>query len=154
MSANLSTLSRVRLFDGLDEAALERLLVEVRERTFDAGQVISLEGEPCRAVYLIAEGWVRVRQFSAEGREHVLAHLGPGACLNLVPALDGGPDGLDLLRRAATGARTWLAPGGHLLSETALDQAAAAADALAGAGLEPSVVTDEDMGTTIVTGVR
>ena len=90
MSANLNTLSHVRLFDGLDEASLERLLLEVRECSFEPGQVICLEGEPCQAVYLIAEGWVRVRHLSAEGREHVLAHLGPGACLNLVPAMDGG----------------------------------------------------------------
>src|SRR5262252_9052791 len=32
-------------------------------------------------------------------------------------ALDGGPDGLDVLRRVAAGAAGWLAPGGHLLSE-------------------------------------
>ena len=33
-------------------------------------------------------------------------------------ALDGGPDGLDVLRRVAAGAPDWLAPGGHLLIET------------------------------------
>ena len=32
-------------------------------------------------------------------------------------ALDGGADGLDLLRRVAAGASAWLAPGGSLLSE-------------------------------------
>jgi CRP-like cAMP-binding protein len=90
MSANLNTLSHVRPFNGLNEASLERLLLEIRECSFEPGQVICLEGEPCQTVYVIAEGWVRVRQFSAEGREHVLAHLGPGACLNLVPALDAG----------------------------------------------------------------
>lgn len=91
MSANLITLSHLRPFDGLGEATLERLLPEIRECSFEPGQVICLEGEPCRAIYMIVEGWVRVRHLSAEGREHVLAHLGPGACLNLVPAIDGGP---------------------------------------------------------------
>ncbi len=91
MSANLSTLSHVRLLGGLDKESLARLLPEVRECSFETGETIALEGDACHAVYLIAEGWVRVRQFSAEGREHVLAHLGPGACLNLVPAMDGGP---------------------------------------------------------------
>jgi len=91
MTTDLQTLSRVRLFEGLDEASLADLLLEVRACSFEPGETICLEGEPCRAVYLIEEGWVRVRQFSAQGREHVLALLGPGASLNLVPALDGGP---------------------------------------------------------------
>lgn len=37
-------------------------------------------------------------------------------------ALDGGADGLDLLRRVARSARAWLAPGGTLLSETSEPQ--------------------------------
>lgn len=32
-------------------------------------------------------------------------------------ALDGGPDGLDVVRRIASGARSWLAPGGVLAME-------------------------------------
>ncbi|WP_344122699.1 putative protein N(5)-glutamine methyltransferase, partial [Planosporangium flavigriseum] len=54
-------------------------------------------------------------------------------------ALDGGPDGLDVLRRVAAAARDWLAPGRHLLLEIGADQADAAADALATAGLSPAV---------------
>ena len=42
-------------------------------------------------------------------------------------ALDGGPDGLDVLRRVAGEAAAWLAPGGRLLTETSGRQAAAAA---------------------------
>ena len=43
--------------------------------------------------------------------------------------LDGGADGLDVLRRVAAVAPRWLAPGGHLLVETSEAQAAAAVDA-------------------------
>ena len=42
-------------------------------------------------------------------------------------ALDGGPDGLDVLRRVAAPAAEWLAPGGLLLTEASERQAAAAA---------------------------
>ena len=38
-------------------------------------------------------------------------------------ALDGGADGLDLLRRVTAAAPPWLAPGGHLLVETSERQA-------------------------------
>lgn len=41
-------------------------------------------------------------------------------------ALDGGPDGLDVLRRILTDAQRWLAPGGHLLTELGDDQVQAA----------------------------
>src|SRR5262245_63951180 len=37
-------------------------------------------------------------------------------------ALDGGPDGLDLLRRVVAGAGRWLAPGGWLVCEIGDDQ--------------------------------
>jgi release factor glutamine methyltransferase len=67
-------------------------------------------------------------------------------------ALDGGADGLDLLRRAASGAGDWLRPGGHLLIETTMAQAAAAADAFAAAGLAATLTSDEDLGATIVIG--
>jgi len=69
-------------------------------------------------------------------------------------ALDGGQDGLGVLRRAAAGAPGWLAPGGHLLIETSADQAAAAAAAFAAAGLVPAVDADEDLGATVVVGRR
>src|SRR5215467_6428930 len=38
-------------------------------------------------------------------------------------ALDGGQDGLGVLRRVAAAAPRWLAPGGHLLTETSERQA-------------------------------
>ncbi len=65
-------------------------------------------------------------------------------------ALDGGSDGLGLLRRVAAEADEWLAPGGHVLMEIAAAQANAALAALA--ALEPRLVTDDD--TTVIIGVR
>src|SRR5690242_12810320 len=58
-------------------------------------------------------------------------------------ALDGGADGLDILRRAAAGAPGWLAPGGHLLVEIGLDQTDAARAAFGAAGLTATVEYDE-----------
>ncbi|GAA3780663.1 putative protein N(5)-glutamine methyltransferase [Plantactinospora mayteni] len=69
-------------------------------------------------------------------------------------ALDGGDDGLDVLRRVAAGARDWLVPGGHLLLETSLEQAEVAVDVFDLAGLAPVVVTDDDLPATVVIGRR
>ena len=66
--------------------------------------------------------------------------------------LDGGSDGLDVLRRVASVAPRWLAPGGHLLVETSEAQVSAAVDAFAAAGLRARVVTDEDAEATAVVG--
>jgi len=67
-------------------------------------------------------------------------------------ALDGGLDGLTVLRRAAADAPAWLAPGGTLLVETSDRQAPEMAAAMAAAGLSPAIRTDEDWGATVVTG--
>jgi len=69
-------------------------------------------------------------------------------------ALDGGQDGLDVLRRVAAGALAWLAPGGHLLSETSERQAPLAGGVLAAAGLTARVVSSDDLGATVVIGQR
>jgi release factor glutamine methyltransferase len=69
-------------------------------------------------------------------------------------ALDGGPDGLAVLRRVADGAPAWLAPGGVLLTESGGDLAPAAAAALEDAGLRAEIVEDDDLGATAVVGTR
>jgi release factor glutamine methyltransferase len=67
-------------------------------------------------------------------------------------ALDGGPDGLDVLRRVAAGAPDWLAPGGHLLIETSQRQAPLATAAFEAGGLAARVTASADLNATIVIG--
>jgi release factor glutamine methyltransferase len=67
-------------------------------------------------------------------------------------ALDGGPDGLDVLRRVAGAAPGWLAPGGYLLIETSDRQAASAVAAFAGSGLTSRVARSADRDATVVIG--
>ncbi|MFJ1580114.1 putative protein N(5)-glutamine methyltransferase [Streptomyces sp. NPDC088182] len=67
-------------------------------------------------------------------------------------ALDGGADGLDVLRRVAEGAPHWLAPGGSLLVETSEHQAARAVGTVAGSGLIPRVASCEELYATVVVG--
>ena len=77
----------------------------------------------------------------AEAREH-----------EPLTSLDGGADGLDLLRRVAAGAPGWLGPGGHLLIETSERQAAAAVQAFEIHGLRTRVARDDERGATVVIG--
>lgn len=68
--------------------------------------------------------------------------------------VDGGPDGLDVLRRVAALAPAWLRPGGSVHSEVARGQVDAALAALAGAGLEAWADRDEERDATVVSGTR
>jgi len=65
-------------------------------------------------------------------------------------ALDGGSDGLGVLRRVAAGAPEWLAPGGHLLSEISERQVAAGIEAATRAGLTARLDRSEEHGATVL----
>ena len=67
-------------------------------------------------------------------------------------ALDGGQDGLDVVRRIIAGAPDWLATGGHLLLETGEGQIPEVTCALAQRGLLPSVARTEEPTATVVVG--
>lgn len=67
-------------------------------------------------------------------------------------ALDGGGDGLAILRRVSAEAPRWLASGGTLFVETSERQSDSMSAAMTAAGLTARVHTDDEMGATVVTG--
>lgn len=67
-------------------------------------------------------------------------------------ALDGGRDGLDILRRVAAAAPQWLAPGGSLLVESSERQAPAVVAVMSRSGLTPHLATCDDLHATVVVG--
>lgn len=69
-------------------------------------------------------------------------------------ALDGGSDGLAVLRRLAAAAVHWLAPGGHLVVEISERQVDALGAELTGYGLVPTVVRCDDLDATAVVARR
>ncbi|MDI5963657.1 putative protein N(5)-glutamine methyltransferase [Streptantibioticus silvisoli] len=69
-------------------------------------------------------------------------------------ALDGGADGLAVMRRVTAAARDWLAPGGHLFVETSERQAPHAVDAFTHDGLSARLTACDELGATVVHGTR
>ncbi len=65
-------------------------------------------------------------------------------------ALDGGADGLDIVRRVAAAAPDWLAPGGHLVIETSERQAAHAVAAATRSGLLARVASSDELSATVL----
>jgi release factor glutamine methyltransferase len=88
----------------------------------------------------------------------------PSEALGLMPpearvheprvALDGGADGLDVLRQVTAEAPQWLRPGGHLLVETSERQAPDAADLVSRDGLLARVTRSDELSATVVVGTR
>jgi release factor glutamine methyltransferase len=69
-------------------------------------------------------------------------------------ALDGGADGLDVLRRVIAAAPLWLAPGGSLLVETSERQAPQTVQTFARNGLIPRVASSDELNATVVIGTK
>jgi release factor glutamine methyltransferase len=69
-------------------------------------------------------------------------------------ALDGGGDGLGVLRRVAVDAAGWLAPGGSLLSEVSQEQAQPAREILRAAGLGTRIKRSDDLNATVLIATR
>ncbi|MDR7384033.1 putative protein N(5)-glutamine methyltransferase [Promicromonospora iranensis] len=101
---------------------------------------------------LPAEVWGRIDVLVAN------APYVPTSAISLMPpearehephaALDGGDDGLAILRRVIDLAPKLLRPGGHLLVETGDGQVSAAVGHLEAAGLTTTVLSDDDLGAT------
>jgi release factor glutamine methyltransferase len=67
-------------------------------------------------------------------------------------ALSGGTDGLDVQRLVVADAPWWLRPGGALLVETGLTQAARTAALMRAVGLATTLHTDHETGGCVVAG--
>jgi CRP/FNR family transcriptional regulator len=85
-------LRSVPYFTGLSVKEIDQIRNQVLERSFAKGKVLFLEGEPCRGLYLVKSGRIRVFKSSLEGREQVLLIAGAGDSFNDVPVFDGGPN--------------------------------------------------------------
>jgi release factor glutamine methyltransferase len=68
--------------------------------------------------------------------------------------LDGGVDGLEVLRRVVDAAPEWLAPGGHLFFEISERQASRAEEIVHERGLEAVVARDDEVDATVIIGTR
>jgi release factor glutamine methyltransferase len=69
-------------------------------------------------------------------------------------ALDGGGDGLDVLRRVAGQARLWLGPGGSLLAEITERQEQQACETARRGGLVPRVARSPELAATVLVATR
>jgi CRP-like cAMP-binding protein len=83
-------LSATPLFAALDDSELTSLAARCGTRQYSQGEILFSEGEPCKGLYIVVSGRVRIFKTSANGREQVLTVEGPGASVAELPVFDGG----------------------------------------------------------------
>jgi CRP/FNR family cyclic AMP-dependent transcriptional regulator len=91
ISSNLAFLKRVPLFYGLHESALERLATSSTRRSFGKGKVVVKEGEQSHGMFVMLSGRAKVQRADAEGKEVILAVLGPGEFFGEMSLIDEEP---------------------------------------------------------------
>jgi CRP/FNR family transcriptional regulator, cyclic AMP receptor protein len=84
-----SLLGRTDLFRSLSEADRAAVAAQMREATYESGQLICGRGDAGEALYLVVEGRVRLSVLSAEGRVLSFGHAGRGDIFGEIAALDG-----------------------------------------------------------------
>ncbi len=84
-------LQKVPLLASIPSAELAPLAQLTRERRYAKGSMILMQGEPGDALYLIADGQVKVVLVGEDGREVILSVLGPGSFFGEMSLLDDEP---------------------------------------------------------------
>lgn len=84
-------LTQSALLLGLPPVIAEQMAAEMYELAFAPDQLVMLPQEPCKAVYMVAQGVIRGYFSSTEGREFILDYLVPGDFLNLDVAVAQQP---------------------------------------------------------------
>lgn len=79
------------MFAGLNEQATQDLLTAMTPLRMERGDELFHEGDPGDRLYVITEGKVKLGRTSSDGRENLLAILGPGEMFGELSLFDPGP---------------------------------------------------------------
>ena len=82
---------RAPLFKALDEEASSALQSQMSRTHMERGDVLFHEGDRGDTLYVIAEGKIKLGRTSPDGRENLVAILGPGEMFGELSLFDPGP---------------------------------------------------------------
>lgn len=88
---SLVVLRNVPLFSGLDEAELEKLSRVAGRKRVERGASVVRAGDSTDSLYILLSGRAKVTNTDEEGREIILAWLGPGEFFGEMGLIDGSP---------------------------------------------------------------
>jgi CRP-like cAMP-binding protein len=84
-------LRRAPLFAHLDDEAAEALSAAMVENRLARSEVLFREGDKGDRLYVVTEGKIKMGRRSSDGRENLLAILGPGQMFGELSLFDPGP---------------------------------------------------------------
>jgi CRP/FNR family cyclic AMP-dependent transcriptional regulator len=84
-------LRRAPLFSALDDEAATALRASMSESRLRRGDVLFHEGDEGDKLYIVTDGKVKLGRTSSDGRENLLAILGPGQMFGELSLFDPGP---------------------------------------------------------------
>ena len=79
------------LFTALDDDAADALRAGMSELHLERGDVLFHEGDADNRLYVVTDGKVKLGHTSSDGRENLLAVLGPGQMFGELSLFDRGP---------------------------------------------------------------
>lgn len=82
---------RAPLFAALDDEAQQALLAQMSSSRLERGDILFREGDQGDTLYVIGEGKVKLGRTSSDGRENLIAILGPGEMFGELSLFDPGP---------------------------------------------------------------
>ncbi|HET9633300.1 Crp/Fnr family transcriptional regulator [Terrabacter lapilli] len=88
---DLDVVRRAPLFKALDDEAASALQSEMSRSHMERGDVLFHEGDRGDTLYVIAEGKIKLGRRSPDGRENLVAILGPGEMFGELSLFDPGP---------------------------------------------------------------
>lgn len=87
----VALLAETPLFSSLRRRLLGRLAVRLFEKSYEPGEEIFHEGDPGRALYLVASGEIEIAQADGDGGERILARLGERTAFGELALIDDLP---------------------------------------------------------------
>jgi CRP/FNR family cyclic AMP-dependent transcriptional regulator len=84
-------LRQAPLFSGLDDEVASALEASMSSSSLRRGEILFNEGDDGNQLYVVTEGKVKLGRTSPDGRENLLAILGPGQMFGELSFFDPGP---------------------------------------------------------------
>lgn len=85
------TLAKAGIFQGVEPEAVAALTAQLETVSFPRGSAILSEGEMGDRLYIILHGKVKLGRHAPDGRENLLAVMGPGDMFGELSVFDPGP---------------------------------------------------------------
>jgi len=88
---DIDVVRRAPLFAALDDESANALMKSMTTSRLERGDVLFREGDQGNRLYVIGEGKIKLGLTSVDGRENLLAILGPGEMFGELSLFDPGP---------------------------------------------------------------